>query len=267
MNRRYTSAFTLIELLVVIAIIAILAAILFPVFAQAREKARATSCLSNSKQLALGIQMYAQDYDEVLPFSNRFGNPIMSIPGSPIQGCCIYWGDDIAPYLKSRGDSGLPGGGTGNYGPIQRCPNLPTWYTGYGYNIMLGYYPRGELGQTSTNPIFTGVSLASVNRPADLIALIENSVPYSWMRNNLGYPHDTALFLAYRWFPRGSNVEQCMQWYDWPDSAQRAGIPGAGVVSGRHNFGANNAFLDGHAKWLKTGAAICAWERGDPNAP
>jgi prepilin-type N-terminal cleavage/methylation domain-containing protein len=66
---RRTSGFTLIELLVVIAIIAILAAILFPVFAQAREKARATSCLSNLKQLALGWLMYSQDYDEAYPMS------------------------------------------------------------------------------------------------------------------------------------------------------------------------------------------------------
>ncbi|GAB4455712.1 MAG: hypothetical protein OHK0029_12240 [Armatimonadaceae bacterium] len=62
-----TRAFTLIELLVVIAIIAILAAILFPVFAQAREKARQTACLSNAKQMGLGVMMYAQDYDETMP--------------------------------------------------------------------------------------------------------------------------------------------------------------------------------------------------------
>jgi prepilin-type N-terminal cleavage/methylation domain-containing protein len=66
MNSR-NQAFTLIELLVVIAIIAILAAILFPVFAQAREKARQASCLSNAKQIGLAGQMYAQDYDEILP--------------------------------------------------------------------------------------------------------------------------------------------------------------------------------------------------------
>src|SRR5438132_3273033 len=64
---RRHAGFTLIELLVVIAIIAILAAILFPVFAQARDKARQTACLSNLKQLSLGVLMYAQDYDEVLP--------------------------------------------------------------------------------------------------------------------------------------------------------------------------------------------------------
>jgi prepilin-type N-terminal cleavage/methylation domain-containing protein len=64
---RKNRAFTLIELLVVIAIIAILAAILFPVFAQAREKARMTSCLSNCKQLAIGAMMYMQDYDEISP--------------------------------------------------------------------------------------------------------------------------------------------------------------------------------------------------------
>ena len=64
--------FTLIELLVVVAIIAIIAALLFPVFAQAREKARQTTCVSNMKQLGYGLTMYAQDYDETLPFGYRY---------------------------------------------------------------------------------------------------------------------------------------------------------------------------------------------------
>ena len=85
-SSRGSEAFTLIELLVVIAIIAILAAILFPVFAQAREKARAASCLSNLKQIGLALMMYVQDYDELLPvpFPNAKGdNP--NSPPSPGQ--------------------------------------------------------------------------------------------------------------------------------------------------------------------------------------
>ncbi len=109
--------FTLIELLVVIAIIAILAAILFPVFARAREKARATSCLSNVKQLMLGILMYAQDYDEML------------CPGAfwyRADGSQIYWTDGVAPYLANT--------------QILRCPSESRETYGYGWNYQeFGY--------------------------------------------------------------------------------------------------------------------------------
>jgi prepilin-type N-terminal cleavage/methylation domain-containing protein len=113
---RKSRAFTLIELLVVIAIIAILAAILFPVFARAREAARKATCLSNLKQIALAAIMYAQDYDEVLPIANNDGYDATSHPIDPANGYITwsvadsrslgsidYWQlpDVLMPYVKS----------------------------------------------------------------------------------------------------------------------------------------------------------------------
>ena len=107
----FRRGFTLIELLVVIAIIAILAAILFPVFAKAREKARQASCLSNVKQLALGIMSYTQDYDEVLPPRYYRFNP--AVAGGP------NWCDHLVqPYIKNT--------------QVIMCPS--TQNKSYGYN-------------------------------------------------------------------------------------------------------------------------------------
>jgi prepilin-type N-terminal cleavage/methylation domain-containing protein/prepilin-type processing-associated H-X9-DG protein len=100
MKRR---AFTLIELLVVIAIIAILAAILFPVFAQAREKARAVSCLSNMKQIGLGVMQYTQDYDEMLPLDSQNG----ALQYAPYD-------TQIQPYVKSTQLFKCPDDSSGN---------------------------------------------------------------------------------------------------------------------------------------------------------
>ncbi|MGI5820249.1 MAG: DUF1559 domain-containing protein [Armatimonadota bacterium] len=131
MTRRQRG-FTLIELLVVIAIIAILAAILFPVFAQARAKARQAACMSNLKQLGLGITMYAQDHSEMLPV---WGYGDTSDPDNgPAQGF-FSWDTVIDPYLKNK--------------QILKCPNNPygsdyrgyamTRYTGdvYGVNLPM----------------------------------------------------------------------------------------------------------------------------------
>src|SRR5256885_13113510 len=101
--RKENRAFTLIELLVVIAIIAILAAILFPVFAQAREKARGISCISNEKQVGLGILMYVQDYDETFPvyFYNvppQKADPPFT-PDEPET--TVGWNEAIYPYIKN----------------------------------------------------------------------------------------------------------------------------------------------------------------------
>jgi len=123
--------FTLIELLLVIAIIAILAAILFPVFAQAREKARQTSCLSNVKQLTLGILMYTQDYDEMLPRIYRNAAPAtMVYPGGRASSGLMWYGV-LYPYVKNI--------------QIYNCPSDPyRWsgnYTGkmtYGMSYRVG---------------------------------------------------------------------------------------------------------------------------------
>lgn len=90
-NQKFRKGFTLIELLVVIAIIAILAAILFPVFSRARENARRASCISNLKQIGLGIMMYTQDYDEQLPYDDY------SWGGTGK----LHWDEEIFPYVKN----------------------------------------------------------------------------------------------------------------------------------------------------------------------
>ncbi|MFO7946564.1 MAG: DUF1559 domain-containing protein [Armatimonadota bacterium] len=129
------TGFTLIELLVVIAIIAILAAILFPVFARAREKARQTSCISNLKQIALATMMYADDHDETFPI--RFPEP---------YNYAKMWSFYVTPYISTQGDSVY------DTDAIWTCPSYPgsvsnSAYVDYG--IVL--YAIGGYGQYDTN--------------------------------------------------------------------------------------------------------------------
>jgi prepilin-type N-terminal cleavage/methylation domain-containing protein/prepilin-type processing-associated H-X9-DG protein len=137
--KRRKHGFTLIELLVVIAIIAILAAILFPVFAQAREKARQASCLSNCKQIGLAVNMYAQDYDETLP------NAGPDWPGNnkhPVFKAGYGWGMWVIlldPYIKNRKVWACPSGKTDASGYIG--PASDRILVGYGYNEYLFWRP------------------------------------------------------------------------------------------------------------------------------
>ena len=147
MRRR--AGFTLIELLVVIAIIAILAAILFPVFARAREKARQSNCLSNVKQQVLGVTMYAQDYDETLMsiYYDLNGDGGFGV-GDPT------WMDVIRPYLKNT--------------QIFSCPSKKDWT--YGYALNYGYWGSGDV---YTPP--PGRPLADLKRPSETVLVLDNN--------------------------------------------------------------------------------------------
>ena len=155
MARKHQSGFTLIELLVVIAIIAILAAILFPVFAQARERARQASCLMNSKQLATANYMYAQDYDEtILPSTNY------TVPASdPLR----IWPAMLQPYVKNQGVFLCPSALNTKY-PADWSMRS---YGSIGYNGLAGFDPAGIEAPSSV------AALASLDEPARTVLLAD----------------------------------------------------------------------------------------------
>jgi len=205
--------FTLIELLVVIAIIAILAAILFPVFAQARERARATACLSNCKQIGLATMMYSQDYDEMY-----FWNPW---PGSPLTGAGTpdpysgviqpqygFW-DMLQPYIKSQG--------------LFKCPsNSDSYYAGnyplnykvtYGFNeLLFGFVPTAAATLSEPSSI---AMIADANLAWDTFVGMQVQDPDGVMRR---------------------------YWLKSDGATWIYGIP-------RHFDGMNGVFADGHAKY------------------
>ena len=227
-------AFTLIELLVVIAIIAILAAILFPVFARARENARRTSCSSNMKQIGLAFIQYSQDYDETYPGAVNYG--MAGTTSDTAINYNVAWDVMIAPYLGIKVNP--------YFSPlIMQCPSdakarrwnlaarsyaMPTtdggWTDGLGSNpatAMLGGVLR-----TLGGGYYQGRKLAEVPSPSQTLMLVENSREDNWWANNSG--------------ATCSNIggQNNWSWSPWEDDKPL------------HFDGYNYLFADGHVKWL-----------------
>jgi len=208
-------AFTLIELLVVIAIIAILAAILFPVFAQAREKARTASCTSNFKQVGLATQMYQQDYDGFWPLwwngdENHIGDPKFG----------RYWAGALDPYTKNF--------------QIRKCPS-DSYPTPAGYPTAAGSLDGTVQSMTSNRNItfderknLTGTWL----HPSQNDSAIANVAKTISIHEAVGADEG-----------RTTPIQD--SYTGWNGANEKA------YGDTHHNSGGNYVFFDGHAKWLR----------------
>jgi prepilin-type N-terminal cleavage/methylation domain-containing protein/prepilin-type processing-associated H-X9-DG protein len=236
--------FTLIELLVVIAIIAILAAILFPVFAQAREKARQASCQSNLKQIGSGVMMYAQDYDENLPYNYHYNSA---------RTMLWWWEDDIQPYSK-------------NY-QIFVCPaaDPKIAYTGVRQDPAFTQWPR----TLTTTYIGNTAGFSTAN--CGLIKPSGTCTP-PWISNggagtatpSLAGIDDVAgtILVTEGYSKEVWDIIQTTSWIGRPGASTPWDTKGPSSTEGRH-MGLNNIlFVDGHVKATKTrGLQPQAWTR------
>lgn len=227
--------FTLIELLVVIAIIAILAAILFPVFAQAREQARSTACVSNGRQIGLQVRMYVQDYDETMPLFYAYNSqPAAGQPGHKgVEVLILPYGKNLELF-KCPDDSGGPSLADPFYG----CPGATSYQKCYGssYRFDKGSYSVAQGESSENNYALTYSKLvtdASFALPAETRIIRDEMMPF-FTEAKYGYYPD--------WYK---------QW---------------------HNRGGTTIFNDGHAKFTVSSGqfdkqvACPGGERsGDPN--
>lgn len=223
---RERRAFTLIELLVVIAIIAILAAILFPVFARARENARKTSCLSNLKQIGLGILQYSQDYDEKQVRGWTGNDAYMnSDPNANGGGGRWKWMDSIMPYVKSEQMFNCPSDTPGHEYVYYQSPKNTPGYQHYGsYAQNNTYWQSQSTGQPPTSPGNDGRALSAIASPATTIQTVEGNGDYEFAWENIAAQPDIDATKS----PRNLYT-----------------------VTERHLERTNALFCDGHAKSMK----------------
>jgi prepilin-type N-terminal cleavage/methylation domain-containing protein/prepilin-type processing-associated H-X9-DG protein len=218
------TGFTLIELLVVIAIIAILAAILFPVFAQARDKARQSTCLSNCRQTGTALAMYRIDYDGRGPFAGWPPGPKGQFNvHSPTSDYGSEWQFTIQPYLKNH--------------QILRCPSD---------KVSFDERPVSYLYNPYMNPNRESITEAQVENAADVVLLWEGYGPKdsSTQKVNTDPRYPPNMYRQYA--PWGTRAR------DIADAA--FGLP-------RHQEGGNVIYFDLHAKWVRYGAGSTTAER------
>ena len=235
--------FTLIELLVVIAIIAILAAILFPVFAKVREKARQTSCASNMKQLGLGFMQYVEDNNEVFPNSINYGSG---------------WAGHIYPYVTSTGvfacpDDSDPRTGTGGNGqPFNAAIDHPVSYVWNSYIAA-----NGPVGSTAYGQYPPGFQLAMARQPSSTVLLYEgdagaNGSGAKEAANNWFNPADGGLDMnSLSSYGNLADYQTPIETArHMPGSAVGAGTGPANLNSSTASLGVAQGFVDGRNNYV-----------------
>lgn len=228
--------FTLIELLVVIAIIAILAAILFPVFAQAKESAKQITCLSNTKQLGLAIQMYCNDYDDTGPV------------GIDDWAWGDGWAGQVYPYVKNIG--------------VYRCSDdSPSSVVSYAYNSNY-LYPEGDVWDGAHPPV--SINNSSLVAVATTVVLAEVANNYyssiGWYTGPLvaqgvdyGSPGGDGQYVVGICTPNEWTCQYATG-YTQNTTPSYDSMYFTTPADGRHHGGSNYAFADGHSKWLRPSA-------------
>lgn len=231
-------AFTLIELLVVIAIIAILAAILFPVFAQARSKARQASCLSNEKQLGLAVLAYLQDYDETFPVANYPAPP--SEEAGFDANSRLHWYSLVEPYIKGgyrRPDSSST---VQKKISIYHCPGYDAPTRAFGQNPSYSYVINSNLAPPrAQSPVTPDIPPAWEAQPPSTLASVQSPPAIVLVAEGAGG----------RVYSPGNDTG------NYPDYPAYAAAKDSSLTyvyaRTRHSGGANFLFVDGHAKWFR----------------